>query len=145
MFNSAIELCVVITCGCLSVIRPFLRHFFPALLGEKRSGSSSRYNKAKADFFLYGRRRGQSGSAGSITQLGQPYHTGSSWDDTGYTQDIRAASAVDRTVIGKAGAPDDLEMNLVGEQGTGTVHALSDDKMPMDRIMMTQEVDVRRK
>ena len=133
----------MIICGCLSVIRPFLRHFFPALLGEKRSDSSSRYNKAKADFFLYGRRRGQSGSTGSITQLGQPYHTGSSWDDTGYIQDIRATRAVDRTVTGNAGTPDDLEMNRVGEPGTGTVHALSDDTMPKDRIMMTKEVDVR--
>ena len=135
----------MITCACLSVIRLFLRHFFLTLLGDNRTTSRSKYSKAAADFFLYNRKGGQSGSSGSITQLRQPYHTDSSWNGTEYIQDIRATRAVDRIEVGKAGVPDDLEMSPSGGHGTGMVHALSDDTMPQDGIMIKKEVDVRRK
>ena len=55
--NSVVEINLAVACGCLSVIRPFLRHHFPLLLGETRksrpySSSYERYRKAKpSDYF----------------------------------------------------------------------------------------------
>ena len=145
---SAIELCVVITCGCLSVARPFLQRFFPVLMGDstrERSHSNSKYSRGVADFFLYNRRRrgGQTGSTGSVTQLGQPY-LDSSWNNTEYIQDIRATRTADPTEVRKTRSTEDVEMMAADGQDKATFHALGPD-MPQEGIMIRKEVDVDRK
>ena len=145
--NSAIELCVVVTCGCLSVIRPFLRHVFPVLMtNASRQTSRTKYSKGATNFFLYNKRNraGQSGSTGSVTQLGQPY-LDSSWNNTEYVQDIGATRTADPTEFGKTRSTnDDLEMGAIKGDEIGDTRALSHE-LPQEGIMIKKEVAVQRK
>ena len=144
---SAIELCVVVTCGCLSVIRPFLRHVFPILMTDaSHQTSRTKYSNGKTNFFLYNKRNraGQSGSTGSVTQLGQPY-LDSSWNNTEYIQDIRATRTADPTGYGKIRSTnDDMEMGAIKGDKNGDIRALSRE-LPQEGIMIKKEVAVQRK
>ena len=55
--SSVVEICLAVSCGCLSVIRPFLRHHFPMLLGDTKGGKSSqRYSRYRTSEYIKGGR-----------------------------------------------------------------------------------------
>lgn len=148
--NSIIELNVAVICGCLAVVRPFLRRHFPGLLGESRVESKPCYNKSsgsKANYFLRGNPRNRNHSNGSIAQLSYPPKALPSWDGTGYSQDIVAKKAKHHMTAGQTGvsAGDDLEMGPMKAAANTTVPATDNNNtVPEDKIMRTREVDVQR-
>lgn len=108
-----IEMNLAVTCGCLSVIRPFLRRHFPVLMGESHSTGADKYNKATpSDYFLRQRSRPQHNPHSSVAKLSYPGDI-ASWDATGYTQEIKSNNSFG---LGKGDVHVDegLEMGALG-------------------------------
>lgn len=116
---------LAVSCGCLSIIRPFLRHHFPLLVGETRATGAEKYNKAKPSDYFSSKRTPISGSrrnydpTGSKAQLSHADNSAlGSWDADamGYSQDVKVEGGMGV----KTGRYDDLELGeLGGKRGSG--------------------------
>ena len=151
--TSVIEINLAVSCGCLSVIRPFLRHHFPLLIGDTRPTPtpSSKYNKARpSDYFLKRAPKVKTAddsylsTTSSKAQLSQTQDIETGWDkeaEIGYSQKVESEGKNMRSQpnpefdfeLGAMGrGRDDIALGQRVNEGTNN-----------DGIMKTVEYDVR--
>lgn len=109
-FDSIVEINLAVACGCLAVIRPFLRHHFPKLMGETRNSRTEQYDKAsRSDYFSRrvrsNRRTLDDSGSESKARLSHGNHNLPGWNAVAYAQDTKAtcSRAIDKS-------SDDLEL-----------------------------------
>ena len=144
--TSIIEINLAVSCGCLSVIRPFLRHHLPGLIGDTHNRptpnlatpSSSKYNKARpSDYFSKRKGKLDTGESYLSTTTSLGALGDDRWDKEGGGGQKNDTESGDGESRGQ-----DFDFELGAIRRDGGAHD-DDRRTNNDGILKTVEYDVR--